>query len=57
MLALETKQSGGKILSHSDLRGLFPGEGSRSRQRGMKIRTWNVRRFYRAGSVKAAARE
>jgi len=59
MLALETKQSGGKLLRHSDLRGGggFPGEASRSRQRGMKIGTWNVRRLYRAVSVMAAARE
>jgi len=58
MLALETKKSGGKLLPHSDLRGgVFPGEASRSRQRGMKIRTWNVRSLYRAGSLKAAARE
>jgi len=58
MFALETKQSGGKLLPHSDLReGVFPGEASRSRQRGMKIETWNVRSLYRAGSLKAAARE
>jgi len=44
MLALETKQSGGKLLPHSYLRGggVFPGEASCSRQRGMKIGTWNV---------------
>ena len=36
---------------------MFPGEASRSRQRGMKIGTWNVRSLYRAGSFKAAARE
>jgi len=34
-----------------------PGEASRRRQRGMKIGTWNVRSQYRAGSLKAAARE
>ena len=50
--------SGGKILPHSVLRGgVFPGEASRRRRRGMKIGTWNVRSFYRAGSFKAAARE
>jgi len=44
MIALETKQSRGKLLPHSDLRGgVFPGEASRRRQRGMKIGTWNVR--------------
>ena len=58
MLALETKQSGGKLLPHSDLREeVFLGETSRSRQREMKIVTWNVRSLYRAGSLKAAARE
>ena len=36
---------------------MFPGEASRSRQRGMKIGTWNVRSLYRAGSLKVAARE
>ena len=30
---------------------------SRSIQREMKIGTWNVRSLYRAGSLKAAARE
>jgi len=58
MLALEIKQSGGKLLHHSGLRvGVFPGEASRSRQRGMKIGTWNVRSLYRAGPLKAAAKE
>jgi exonuclease III len=58
MLALETKQSGGKLLPHSDLQGgVFLGEKSRSIQREMKIGTWNVRSLYRAGSLKAAARE
>ena len=36
---------------------MFPGEASHRRQRGMRIGTWNVRSFYRAGSFKAAARE
>jgi len=36
---------------------VFPGEASRSRQRGVKRGTWNVRSLYRAGSLKAAARE
>ena len=58
MLALETKQSGGKLLPQSDLQGgFFPGETSRSIQREMKISTWNVRSLYRAGSFKAAAKE
>ena len=52
------EQSGGKLLHYSDLRGrVFPGEASRSRQRGLKIWTWNVRSFYRAGSFKAASME
>jgi len=59
MLALETKLSGGKLLQHSDLQGggVFPGEGTRSRQRGMKIGTWNVRSLYRAGSLKMDLQE
>jgi len=59
MLAVETKQSGGKLLPYTDLRGrgVFLEETSRSRKRGMKIGTWNVRSVYRAGSLKAAARE
>ena len=58
MLVLEIKQSGGKLLPHSDLPGgVFLGETSRSIQREMKIHTWKVRRLYRAGSLKVAARE
>jgi len=58
MLPLEIKQSGGKLLPHSDLQGgVFLGEASRKIHRGMKLGTWNVRNFYRAGSLKAAARE
>jgi len=58
MLALGTKQSRGKLLPHLDLReGVFPGEASHSKQRGMKMGTWNIRSLYRAGSLKAAARE
>jgi hypothetical protein len=53
MLSLETKQSGGKLLPHSDLRGgVFLEEVSRSKQRKREILlgTWNVRSLYRAGS-------
>jgi len=61
MLALEMKQSGGKLLPHSDLRKGGGGSVSRgnimSWQRGMKTGTWNVRSLHRAGSLKAAARE
>jgi len=58
MVPLDTKQSGGKLLPHSDLRGeVFLGESSRNVQRGMKLGTWNVISLYRAGSLKAAARE
>jgi len=58
MLPLEIKQSGGKLLPHSDLRGgVFLGEASRKIHREMKLGTWNVRSYYRAGSLKAAARE
>jgi len=51
MLTLETKQSGGKLHPHSDLRGegVFLGEASRRIQRGMKLiilgmisRRWDV---------------
>ena len=50
---------GGKLLPHSDLRGggVFLGETLRSIQREMKIGTWNVRSFYRGGSLRTAARE
>jgi len=58
MIPLGTKQSGGKLLPHFDLRGgMFLGESSRNIQRSMKLGTWNVRSLYRAGSLKAAARE
>jgi len=58
MIPLDTKQSGGKLLPHSDLQGgVSLGESSRNIQRGMKPGTWNVRSLYRAGSLKAAARE
>jgi len=59
MLALDTKQSGGKLLPHSDLRGVgvFLRETSRTIQTEMKIGTWNFRSLYRTGSLKAAARE
>ena len=58
MLPLEIKQSGGKLLPHSDLRVVvFLGEASCKIHREMKLGTWNVRSLYRAGSLKAAARE
>ena len=60
MLPLETKQSGGKLLPHSDLRGrVFLEEVSRSckRNRDILLGTWNVRSMYRVGSLMAAARE
>ena len=55
---METKQSGCKLLPHSDLRwGAFLEELSRSRERDILLGTWNVRSLYRAGSLTAAARE
>ena len=60
MLPLEIKQSGAKLIPHSVLRGgvfLVLGEASRKIHREMKLDTWNFRSFYRAGSLKAAARE
>jgi len=60
LLALETKQSGGKLLPHSDLQGaggVFLGETSPSVQTEKKIGTWKFRSLYRAGSFKVAARK
>ena len=59
MLPLETKQSGGKLLPHSDLReGGSVSRGSITQQeKGLFLGTWNVRSLYRAGSFRAAARE
>ena len=58
MLALETKQSGGKLLQHSVLLGGIVSRGTiPQKAKRVKIGTWNVGRFYRAGSFKAAARE
>jgi hypothetical protein len=60
MLPLETKQSGGKLLSHLDLQGgVFLEEVSHSRKRKREILlgTCNVRGLYRVGSLMAAARE
>jgi len=59
MLPLEIKQSGGKLLHHSVLRGggVFLEEVSRSRKRDILLDTWNVRNLCRAGSLTAAARE
>ena len=52
MLPLETKQSGGKLLPHSVLRGgVFLEEVSRNRKRDIVLGTWNVRSLYRAGSL------
>jgi hypothetical protein len=45
MLSLGTKQSGGKILPHSDLRGgVFLEEASRNRKRkrDIKLGTWEL---------------
>ena len=57
---METKQSGGKLLPHSNLRrgGVFLEEVPRSRQRKRDIvlGTWSVRSLYRAGSFTAVAR-
>jgi hypothetical protein len=55
LLPLETKQSGGKLLPLSDLRGGggFLEEVSRSRKRNgdILLGKWNVRSLYRAGSL------
>src|SRR5215469_944672 len=58
MLPLETKQSGGKTLPHSDLRGGSVSRRSITQQeKGLFLGIWNVRSLYRAGSLTAAARE
>jgi len=54
MLPLETKQSGGKLIPHSDLSGgMFLEEAPRCRQRkrDIDLGTWKVRSLYRAGSL------
>ena len=53
MLALETKQSGGKILPHLVLRGVggvFPGEASRRRWRTLVSAVMNLRVSWNAGN-------
>jgi len=46
MLPLEIKQSGGKLIQHSDLRGgVFLDEASRKIHGEMKLGMWNVRSF------------
>ena len=71
MLPLETKQSGGKLLPHSDLwEGVFLGETSCSRccnkkdykdkkkeNHGYKIGTWNVRTLNQGGKLENVERE
>jgi hypothetical protein len=60
LLFLETKQSGDKLLTHSDLRGgVLLEEVSRSckRNRDILLGMWNVRSLYRAGSLMAATRK
>jgi len=71
MLPLETKQSGSKLLPHSDLQGgVFLGEISSSRshfykkdykgkneQHSYKIGTWNVRTLNRGGKLENLKKE
>ena len=58
MIPLETKQSGGKLLPHSDLRvGEFQTPRGRQRKRDIVLDMWNVRSLYMAGSLTAVARE
>ena len=60
LFPLETKQSGGKILPHSDIGGgvfLEKASCTRKRKRDILLGTWNVRSLYRAGALRAAARE
>ena len=60
MLPLETKQSRGKLRHHSILRGGVPLEEVSCHRKGKKdtfLGMWNVRSFYRAGSLMAVAKE
>jgi hypothetical protein len=60
MLPLETKQSGDKLLPHSELwQRVFLEEVSCSckRNRDILLGTWNIRSLYTAGSLMAAARK
>jgi hypothetical protein len=61
MLPLETKQSGGKLLPHSYLRGggvfLEEVSCSRKKNRDILLGIWNVRSPYRVGAIMAAGRE
>jgi len=56
---VETKQSGGKLLPHSDLLGVILEKvsPSRKRNRDILLGAWNVRSLDRAESLMAAARE
>ena len=59
MLPLETKQSGDKLLPHSDLRGGVPLEEVSCHRKGKRdtlLGTWNVRSLYRAGLLMAVAK-
>jgi hypothetical protein len=54
MVSLETKESGGKLLPHSDLRGgvsLEDVSRCRKRKRDILLGTWNIGNLYRAGSL------
>jgi hypothetical protein len=60
MLPLETKQSGGKILLHSDLRDEVPLVEVSCHRKGKRdtlLGTWNIRSLYWAGSLTAVAKE
>ena len=60
MLPLETKQSGGKLLPNSVLRGGVPLEEVSCHRKGKRdtfLGTWNIRSLYRAGSLMAVAKE
>jgi hypothetical protein len=60
MLHLETKQSRGKLLPHSDLRGgvsLEKVTRCRKRKRDTLLGTWNVSSLYMAGSLMTVAKE
>jgi hypothetical protein len=72
MLPLETKQSGGKLLPHSDLRGVVflceisssrshfyrkDYKGKKNEEHSYKIGTWNVRTLNRGGRLENLKKE
>ena len=52
------KYSGGKLVSHSDLRAGTASGGSKNRiKKDIRIGTWNVRTLYKTGALPVTVRE